>query len=546
MVFGWCLLLATSCTVNVLGQSSTLLTSYELSHMTSGLHDITHVTFDFKALDPEKTTGAGLDFASWPYQQTLIFVAGTGALGLILSLSTTLVAFCCCACAGKHSRTQSWHRSTICLRMTLGVHAVMLLAISAAVIAANIHAYLALRDATDAVDSAWSLFDSSQQSLASAGVKANNTQDLVGKLQAATAGDESAPSESMQRLNATLEGFAAAVVDAQNDLPSLSDEHSITDDVKWYSVYFFAGYNSVAALVLIIAGVQLFSVSLAGRTRLGVSAAFDMLLLVLCWVITAVLFLATLAASDFCSQPTDFLNAQIHNTVLQFYLGCTEATDNPLKVEFQGLGVSLQAAQNDTAEILQYTSKHANVTALGGEIQRFVFSLSNTTTALELNLQCQGATNTYINALNGLCNEFVPWEVIALGLTGLAAIYITLQIVFISRVWHRMAGYHPAANGPDDEETTPLLFTNDIQQPSGQQQRAADRPAWAELPPREPAPPEQPPPPYTASSSRCPVCDVRPVVVMGDPCGHACCLHCLNETECVVCHNEVRTVLLLD
>jgi hypothetical protein len=296
-------------------------------------------------LNSNITSGAGFDPTSSDYLSSLYFFGGVGAVALVLSLLALFISCCCCCCCCKRRRTTEYSvngggrpsGNSAYLRIMTMVAAFLLLGFVGGAVYDVSQTRTYFRNLAGDADAGIGLINTAMADLNAAAAVGQTTLADVQSLKTMTAGDPTAPALELTQLENGLAQFNDQAGSVVAGLPSLESEQNTVDDARKQADWFyFTPMFGVAGLAGLLAFFVLFGTCCRSKCLLGFGIFLGVFALLGMWAATIALFPGSLAGSDACFQPTQYLAEKITNDNVVFYLECTSADENAFATDFDG------------------------------------------------------------------------------------------------------------------------------------------------------------------------------------------------------------------
>lgn len=415
------------------------------------LHNFPHFNFSFQSLDntfrPEEAS----------YQQSLIFLACVGAVGLGLSLlvlASYLVCMCCC----RRNTDEDTKRPETCCVTWVAVITGLIICSAVGV------GFYGNSETNDGVyQLTYSLHN------------ANHTLGGINNLVAGSLGNvETGLKQHLQRLDeifATRSDYLQTlrfmrlminnVIRELTALPDISkanvDLAAIADQTAFIEYYRWLTYLLLLILDLVICLAMCLGMAKQSRWLLITIMAFVVLSLILSWASLGGGTAAAVGTSDFCVSPDKFIVNQTKDflsaDVAHYYLFCSPNLPNPFQQSLTVCQRSLTTMQIQVQGLLQFSVPFfptAERDLLG--IQRLLNSSEFSVHQLTALLDCRGLHKDYLDALMGVCYDGVEGLLYLSLFSLLAACALSAMLCVIFRVWTLMGSRDKEYDDIDEDD----------------------------------------------------------------------------------------------
>ncbi|XP_010770512.1 protein tweety homolog 2-like isoform X3 [Notothenia coriiceps] len=415
------------------------------------LHNFPHFNFFFQSIDntfkPEDAS----------YQQSLIFLASVGAVGLGLSLLVLAVFLVCLCCCRKDIDDETKRPSTCCLTWSAVITGLIICSAVGVGFYGN----------SETNDGVYQLTYSLSN--------ANHTLGGINNLVAGTLGnvqtglkqhlerlDEifAAKSEFLNSLrfmqmmvnNVIHEMMALPDINKANvDLAAIADQTALVEYYRWLT------YLLMLILDLVICLAMCLGMAKQSRWLLITIMAFVVLSIILSWASLGAGTATAVGTSDFCVSPDKYIVNQTKDfltaDVAHYYLFCSPNLPNPFQQSLTICQRSLTTMQIQIQGLLQVTVPifpTAERDLLG--IQRLLNSTEFSLHQLTALLDCRGLHKDYLDALIGVCYDGVEGLLYLSLFSLLAGCVLSAMLCAIFRVWTLMGSRDKEYDDIDEED----------------------------------------------------------------------------------------------
>ncbi|XP_051244761.1 protein tweety homolog 2-like isoform X2 [Dicentrarchus labrax] len=415
------------------------------------LHNFPHFNFFIQSVDntfkPEEAS----------YQQSLIFLACVGAVGLGLSLLVLAVYLVCLCCCRKDIDEDTKRPETCCVTWTAVITGLIICS------AVGVGFYGNSETNDGVYQLTYSLYN------------ANHTLGGISNLVAGSLGNvETGLKQHLERLdeifsaradylqslrfmqlmvnNVIREMAVLPDIDKANvDLAAISDQTASIEYYRWLS------YLLLLILDLVICLAMCVGMAKQSRLLLITIMAFVVLSLILSWASLGAGTATAVGTSDFCVSPDKFIVNQTKDflsaDVAHYYLFCSPNLPNPFQQSLTICQRSLTTMQIQIQGLLQFSVPFfptAERDLLG--IQRLLNSTEFSVHQLTALLDCRGLHKDYLDALMGVCYDGVEGLLYLSLFSLLAACALSVMLCAIFRVWTLMGSRDKEYDDIDEED----------------------------------------------------------------------------------------------
>lgn len=425
--------------------------SYVAPWWTYWLHNFPHFNFTFQLVDntfkPEVAS----------YQQSLIFLACVGAVGLCLSLVLLAVYLVCMCCWRRDVDDEAKRPETCCVTWA----AVITCLIICSAVGVGFYGNSETNDGVYQLT--YSLYN------------ANHTLGGINNLVSGSLGNVGTGlKQHLERLDEifstrtdyiqTLRFMQLMVNNVIRELTALPninkanvDLAAIADQTAFIEYYRWLTYLLLLILDLVICLAMFFGITKQPRWLLITIMAFVVLSLILSWASLGAGTATAVGTSDFCVSPDKFIVNQTKNfisaDVAHYYLFCSPNLQNPFQQSLTVCQRSLTTMQIQIQGLLQFSVPFfptAERDLLG--IQRLLNSTEFSVHQLTALLDCRGLHKDYLDALMGVCYDGVEGLLYLSLFSLLAACTLSAMLCLILRVWTLMGIRDKEFDDIDEED----------------------------------------------------------------------------------------------
>ncbi|KAM8724221.1 protein tweety homolog 2-like [Acanthopagrus schlegelii] len=415
------------------------------------LHNFPHFNFFFQPIDntfkPEEAS----------YQQSLIFLACVGAVGLGLSLLVLTVYLICLCCCCKDMDEDSKRPETCCVTWVAIITGLIMCS------AVGVGFYGNSETNDGVYQLTYSLYN------------ANHTLGGINNLVAGSLGDtETGLKRHLERLDEIFSTSAdylktlrfmqlmvANIVRELTALPDISkanvDLAAIADQTAFIEYYRWLNYLLLLILDLVICLAMCLGMAKQSRWLLITIMTFVALSLILSWASLGASTATAVGTSDFCVSPDKFIVNQTKDflsaDVAHYYLFCSPNLQNPFQQSLTICQRSLTTMQLQIQGLLQFSVPFfptAERDLLG--IQRLLNSTEFSVHQLTALLDCRGLHKDYLDSLMGVCYDGVEGLLYLSLFSLLAACALSAMLCAVFRVWTLMASRDKEYDDIDEED----------------------------------------------------------------------------------------------
>ncbi|XP_071778957.1 protein tweety homolog 2-like [Centroberyx gerrardi] len=398
------------------------------------LHNFPHLNFSFQSVGntfrPEEAS----------YQQSLIFLACVGAVGLGLSLLVLAVYLSCLCCCRREVDEETKRPDTCCVTWAAVVTGLIICS------AVGVGFYGNSETNDGVYQLTYSLYN------------ANHTLGGINNLVGGSLGSmETGLKQHLERLDeifATrpdyvqalrfMQQMATNIIRQLVALPDISkakvDLAAIASQTAFVEYYRWLTYLLLLILDLVICLVTCLGMAKQSRSLLITILAFVVLSLILSWASLGAGTATAVGISDFCVSPDKFIVNQTKDflsaDVAHYYLFCSPNLPNPFQQSLTVYQRSLTTMQIQIQGLLQFSVPifpTAERDLLG--IQRLLNSTEFNLHQLTALLDCRGLHKDYLDALMGVCYDGVEGLLYLSLFALLAACALSAMLCAIPRAW---------------------------------------------------------------------------------------------------------------
>lgn len=415
------------------------------------LHNFPHFNFFFQTGDntfrPEEAS----------YQQSLIFLACIGAVGLGLSLLVLAVYLVCLCCCRKDVDDDTKRPDTCCVTWAAVITGLIICS------AVGVGFYGNSETNDGVYQLTYSLYN------------ANRTLGGINNLVAGSLGNvETGLKQHLQRLdeifaarsdylqalrfmqlminNVIREMTALPDINKANvDLAAIADQTAFIEYCRWLT------YLLLLILDLVICLAMCLGMAKQSRWLIIMIIAFVVLSLILSWASLGAGTATAVGTSDFCVSPDKFIVNQTKDflsaDVAHYYLFCSPNLPNPFQQSLTICQRSLTTMQIQIQGLMQFSVPlfpTAERDLLG--IQRLLNSTEFSLHQLTALLDCRGIHKDYLDALMGVCYDGVEGLLYLSLFSLLAACALSAMLCAIFRVWTLMGSRDKEYDDIDEED----------------------------------------------------------------------------------------------
>ncbi|CAK6963078.1 protein tweety homolog 2-like [Scomber scombrus] len=391
------------------------------------------------------------------YQQSLIFLACVGAVGLGLSLLVLAVYLVCLCCCRKEEDDDTKKPDTCCVTWAAVITGLIICS------AVGVGFYGNSETNDGVYQLTYSLYN------------ANRTLGGINNLVAGSLGNvESGLKQHLQRLDeifATRADYLQAlrfmqlmvnnVIREMTALPDINqanvDVGAIADQTALIEYYRWLTYLLLLILDLIICLAMCLGIAKQSRWLIITIIAFVVLSLILSWASLGAGTATAVGSSDFCVSPDKFIVNQTKDflsaDVAHYYLFCSPNLPNPFQQSLTVCQRSVTTMQIQIQGLMQFSVPlfpTAERDLLG--IQRLLNSTEFSLHQLTALLDCRGLHKDYLDALMGVCYDGVEGLLYLSLFSMLAACALSAMLCAIFRVWTLMSSRDKEYDDIDEED----------------------------------------------------------------------------------------------
>ncbi|KAM3863555.1 protein tweety homolog 2-like [Diretmus argenteus] len=415
------------------------------------LHNFPHLNFSFQSVgntfSPEETS----------YQQSLIFLACVGAVGLGLSLLVLAVYLSCLYCCRRDLDEETKRPDACCVTWAAVITGLIICS------AVGVGFYGNSETNDGVYQLTYSLYN------------ANHTLGGINNLVAGSLGSmETGLKQHLERLDeifatrgdyikalSFMQQMATNIISQLTSLPDISkanaDLAAIADQIAFIEYYRWLTYLLLLILDLVICLVICLGMAKQSRWMLITIMAFVVLSLILSWVLLGAGTATAVGTSDFCVSPDkvivnltkDFLSADIAH----YYLFCSPNLPNPFQQSLTIYQRSLTTMQIQIQGLLQFAVPifpTAERDLLG--IQRLLNSTEFNLHRLTALLDCHALHKDYLDALMGVCYDGVEGLLYLCLFSLLAASALSAMLCTVPRAWTILSSRDRDYDDIDEED----------------------------------------------------------------------------------------------
>ncbi|XP_031723814.1 protein tweety homolog 2-like isoform X1 [Anarrhichthys ocellatus] len=415
------------------------------------LHNFPHFNLFFQTVDntfkPEEAS----------YQQSLIFLACVGAVGLCLSLLVVAVCLVCMCCCRRDIDEDTKRPDTCCLTWS----AVITGLIICSAVGVGFYGNSETNDGVHQLT--YSLYN------------ANHTLGSINNLVAGSLGNaETGLKTHLERLDEIfstrtdylktlrfMQLMVNNVIREMTTLPDINkanvDLEAIADQTAFIEYYRWLIYLLLLILDLVICLAMCLGMAKQSRGLLIMIMAFVVLSMILSWASLGAGTATAVGTSDFCVSPDKFFVNQTKDflsaDVAHYYLFCSPNLPNPFQKSLTICQRSLTTMQIQVQGLLQLSVPvfpTAERDLLG--IQRLLNSTEFSLHQLTALLDCRGLHKDYLDALMGVCYDGVEGLLYLSLFSLLAACALSAMLCAIFRVWTLMGSRDKEYDDIDEED----------------------------------------------------------------------------------------------
>ncbi|XP_061568039.1 protein tweety homolog 2-like [Cololabis saira] len=415
------------------------------------LHNFPHFNFSFQ---PVESTLKPEDAS---YQQSLIFLACLGVVGLCLS-ALVLGAYVMCLCSCRKDLDENTKRPDTCCVTWVAVITGLIICSAVGV------GFYGNSETNDGVyQLTYSLYN------------ANQTLNSVSSLIAESQGNvETGLKKHLERLDEIfaaradylkalrfMELMMSNVVRELTSLPDIDknkvDLTVIADQTVLVEYYRWLAYLLLLILDLVICLAMCLGIAKQSHCLLITIMGLVMLSLILSWASLGIGTATAVGTSDFCVSPGKFIVNQTKDfltaDVAHYYLFCSPNLPNPFQQSLTVCQRSLTTMQIQIQGLLQFSLPvfpTAERDLIG--IQRLLNSTEFSLHRLTAILDCRGLHEDYVDALMGVCYDGVEGLLYLSLFSLLAAWALCGMLCVIFRVWTLMGSREKEYDDIDEED----------------------------------------------------------------------------------------------
>ncbi|XP_059204968.1 protein tweety homolog 2-like isoform X2 [Centropristis striata] len=391
------------------------------------LHNFPHFNFFFQSVDntfkPEEAS----------YQQSLIFLACVGAVGLGLSLLVLAVCLICLCCCRRDIDEDTKRPDTCCLTWSAVITGLIICS------AVGVGFYGNSETNDGMYQLTYSLYN------------ANHTLGGINNLVAGSVGNvQTGLKQHLERLD---EIFSTR----PDYLKVLGFMQLMVNQIAFAEYYRWLTYLLLLILDLVICLAVCLGMARQSRWLIITIMAFVMLSMILSWASLGAGTASAVGTSDFCVSPDKFIVNQTKDflaaDVAHYYLFCSPNLPNPFQQSLTTCQLSLTTMQNQIKGLLQFSVPifpTAERDLLG--IQRLLNSTESSLHRLTALLDCRGLHKDYVDALMGVCYDGVEGLLYLCLFSLLAACALSAMLCAIFRGWTLMASRDKEYDDIDEED----------------------------------------------------------------------------------------------
>lgn len=430
---------------------ATARVDYVAPWWTYWLHNFPHFNFFFQSVDNTFKPEEG------SYQQSLIFLACVGAVGLSLSLlvlAIYLVFLCCC----RRDIDEETKRPDTCCVTWVAVIAGLIICSAVGV------GFYGNSQTNDGVyQLTYSLYN------------ANHTLGGINNLVSGSLGNiETGLKQHLERLDEIfamradylqalrfMQLMVNNVIRELTALPDISktnvDLSAIASQTAHIEYYRWLAFLLLLILDLVICLALGLGMAKHSQCLLLTIMGFVILSLILSWASLGAGTATAVGTSDFCVSPDKFIvnhtKTVLTADVAHYYLFCSPNLPNPFQQSLTICQRSLTTMQIQIQGLLQFSVPifpTAERDLLG--IQRMLNSTEFSIHQLTALLDCRGLHKDYIDALMGVCYDGVEGLLYLALFSLLAACSLSAMLCAIFRVWTLMGSREKEYDDIDEED----------------------------------------------------------------------------------------------
>ncbi|XP_066938658.1 protein tweety-like isoform X3 [Macrobrachium rosenbergii] len=267
--------------------------------------------------------------------------------------------------------------------------------------------------------------------------------------------------ESLHYMQGNISEVLLINVDDINAMMSGAEMGGIVRLLKVGELGRWVGTIGLTGLLMMVVLVVMVGVARHSRCTLITFSVLGLLAMILCWGLTSIYLVTSVAMSDWCMNPNPFLENQlsglVSRDVASYYLRCDPNRPSPFT---RYLTHARQAAEYILTSLNKVTSVadiyyerseiHPRLDHLGAYVNKSQRSLGVVAALLE----CQALNHQYRTALYGSCNQAMSGIVYLLLSAAGSSLLFTILVWFTSHTWIYLN--HKAEPGTS-EERDPFL-----------------------------------------------------------------------------------------
>lgn len=380
------------------------------------------------------------------YQESLGIIGSVPAGVLILTL-LVLLLYLLTRCCDNRPRKPG---SITCLKVTLVLFAIFTLGALGVSVWGNQEVHDGVTQATLSLDNINSMVHSlsNQTKLFDETIRRNLQPQLnlfkesIQRKKIDNATVEMFILESLHYMQGNISEVLLINVEDINAMMSGAEMGGLVRLLKVGELGRWVGTIGVTAILMMVVLVVMVGVARHSRCTLITFSVLGLLAMILCWGLTSIYLVTSVATSDWCMNPNPFLEDQLSGLVSRdvaaYYLRCDPTRPSPFT---RYLTHAQQAADLVLASLNKVTRAadasyerseiHPRLDHLGAFVNQSQRSLGGVAALLE----CQSLHHQYRTALNASCNQTMSGVVYLLLSVAGSSLLFTILVWFTSHTW---------------------------------------------------------------------------------------------------------------
>ncbi|XP_069970424.1 protein tweety isoform X2 [Penaeus vannamei] len=391
------------------------------------------------------------------YQESLGIIGSVPAGILILTL-LVLLLYLLTRCCDNRPRKPG---SITCLKVTLVLFAILTLGALGVSIWGNEEVHEGMTEAIRSLDNINSMVHSlsNQTKLFDETIRRNLQPQLnlfketVQRQKSENQSVDMFIRESLHYMQGNISEVLLINVEDINSMMSGAEMGGVVHMLGVGELARWVGTQGVTGILMIVVLVVMVGVAKHSRCTLITFSVLGLLAMILCWGLTSLYLVSTVALSDWCMDPNPFLEGQLSKLVSRdvaaYYLRCDPTRKSPFT---RYLTHAKQAAELVMTSLNKVTTLadsnydrqeiHPRLDHLAAFVNQSQRSLGGVSALLE----CQSMHHQYRTALNATCYQAMSGVVYLLLSAAGSGLLFTILVWFTSHTWIYLN--HKGSTGP--------------------------------------------------------------------------------------------------